>query len=170
MFVWRFVLVCVWMFVWGSIWMGVWMFVWGIVWMNVYVMACTNGCNFCMYEWNFQLQSLQESNYTVELVCTCFKSWGPHQQKMSQFLFRDFFQKSLQTEWFMLNKRFQGNFKSIEPSYFIEAMDLYRQEFRFKRKYSFANILNYHKYLSEKWYSFMCLMRLIGGRHAYFHG
>merc|ERR1711971_1229912 len=24
----------------------------------------------------------------------------------------------------------EGNFKSIEPSYFIEAMDLYRQEFR----------------------------------------
>ena len=155
------------------------MFVWWIAWMNVFKHKCEllyawPGAMFvCMNETfaGTRFQSLQESNYTAELVCTCLKSWRPHQQKMSQFAFiREFFHKSLQTEWFMLNKRFQGNFKSIEPSYFIEAMDLYRQEFRFKRKYSFANILNYHKYLSEKWYLFMFLMRLIGGRHAYFHG
>ena len=55
--------------------------------------------------------------------------------------FRDFFHRHLYRTLFMLIQRFQGNFKSIEPSYFIEAMDLYRQEFRFERNHFSPNDL-----------------------------
>ena len=34
-----------------------------------------------------------------------------------------------------IEKDSQGNFKSIEPSYFLEAMDMYRQEFRCNKLY-----------------------------------
>ena len=34
-----------------------------------------------------------------------------------------------------IDKYSQGNFKSIEPSYFLEAMDMYRQEFRYNKLY-----------------------------------
>ena len=57
--------------------------------------------------------------------------------------FRNFLHEPLYRKWFMLIQRFQGNFKSIEPSYFIEAMDMYRQEFRFERKITFHQMASF---------------------------
>ena len=45
----------------------------------------------------------------------------------------------------MLIGRFQGNFKSIEPSYFLEAMDMYRQELRYNKLYFSDKIFFFQK-------------------------
>ena len=44
---------------------------------------------------------------------------------------------------------FQGNFKTIEPSYFLEAMDMYKQEFRFEKKTLSKTTLNSHWYMRK---------------------
>ena len=56
------------------------------------------------------------------------KRWSPLKKKLTKSM------------TFILNrvctdKDSQGNFKSIEPSYFLEAMDMYRQEFRYNKLY-----------------------------------
>ena len=67
------------------------------------------------------------------LACKAFRN-----NQLNKDDFRNFFHRPLYKKLFMLIQIFQGNFKSIEPSYFIEAMDMYRQEFRFERKSLFT--------------------------------
>ena len=44
-----------------------------------------------------------------------------------------------------IDKDSQGNFKSIEPSYFLEAMDMYRQELRYNKLYFSDKIFFFQK-------------------------
>ena len=91
------------------------------------------------------------------------KRWSPLKKKLMKKLLLI---KCLFCNRVSIDKDSQGNFKSIEPSYFLEAMDMYRQEIKYNKLYFSDKIF----FFSERSFSSMCLMMLVGARNGYFHG